>query len=96
MRNKRNKKIRAKTKGTQLSFLKQKLSPSASSDELGIARASINIGIAQLALKKFDEALECQLKALKITEKLEDAEMRGNALGNLGGCVESIHIILLY
>ena len=56
----------------------------ASSDESGIARASINIGVAQLALKKFDEALECQLKALKIAEKLDDSEMKGNAMGNLG------------
>ena len=58
--------------------------PLASSDESGIARASINIGVAQLALKKYDEALECQLKALKIAEKLDDAEMKGNAMGNLG------------
>ena len=58
--------------------------PSASSDELGIARASVNIGVAQLALKKMEEALDRHLKALKIAERLEDSEMRGNIMGNLG------------
>ena len=56
----------------------------ASADELGIARASVNIGVAQLALKNMDDALERHLKALKIAERLEDAEMRGNIMGNLG------------
>ena len=49
-----------------------------------MARASINIGVAQLALKKYEEALQCQLTALKIAEKLDDNEMRGNVMGNLG------------
>ena len=44
----------------------------------------MNIGVAQLSLKTYHEALECLLTALKIAEKLDNIEIKGNVMGNLG------------
>jgi hypothetical protein len=53
-------------------------------DQLGIARAYCNLGLAHKALHNFMDALECQKKCLSMMKNMKNTKGIFRALGNIG------------